>query len=76
MFRGEVIHTPSHSEDCVSLVLDDGDCFVGDLEPFEYIEAYGDNVSLRDDWERILAFGPKRIFYAHRPEQTVGDVEP
>lgn len=27
---GEIISTPSHSPDSVSLVLDDGDCFVGD----------------------------------------------
>ena len=29
---GEIIHTPSHSEDSVSIILDDGNCIVGDLE--------------------------------------------
>lgn len=67
---GEIIHTPSHSEDSVSLILDDGDCFVGDLEPYEYIEAYEENLPLRNDWERVLAFHPKRIFYAHAPEKA------
>ena len=38
---GEIISTPSHSRDSVSLVLDDGDCLVGDLEPMEYLSAYG-----------------------------------
>ena len=33
--NGEIISTPSHSPDSVSLVLDDGDCFVGDLQPRE-----------------------------------------
>ena len=65
---GEIIHTPSHSADSISLVLDDGDCIVGDLEPFEYIKAYKDNDALRCDWEHILSFDPKRILYAHRPE--------
>ena len=37
---GEIIHTPSHCEDSISLVLDNGDCFVGDLEPLTYLEAY------------------------------------
>ncbi len=69
--RGEIIRTPSHSEDSVSLVLDDGDCFVGDLEPFEYLEAYQDNEPLKSDWERILSFCPKRVFYAHRPEKRL-----
>ncbi len=66
--QGEILHTPSHSPDSITLVLDDGDCFVGDLEPFEYVEAYADDPALKEDWEHILAFSPKRIYYAHRPE--------
>ena len=34
---GEIVHTPSHSEDSISLILDNGSCFVGDLEPSEYL---------------------------------------
>lgn len=68
---GQIIHTPSHSRDSVSLVLDDGDCFVGDLEPFEYIDIYEENTELKSDWEHLLAFRPKRIFYAHAPEKTM-----
>jgi hypothetical protein len=43
---GEIIHTHSHSEDSVSLIMDDGDCIVGDLEPFEYIEVYEEKVKI------------------------------
>ena len=67
--HGEIIRTPSHSEDSISLVLDAGDCFVGDLEPFAYLEAYDENAPLRRDWERIISFHPKRIFHAHMPEK-------
>ena len=67
----EIIHTPSHSEDSISLILDDGNCFVGDLEPLEYLEAYEENVPLKRDWERILSFEPKKIFYAHAPEKII-----
>ena len=74
--RGEIIRTPSHSEDSVSLVLDDGDCFVGDLEPFEYLEAYKENAPLRRDWEHILSFGPGRVFYAHMPEKRLNEQIP
>ncbi len=70
--HGEIIHTPSHSEDSVSLILDGGDCFVGDLEPCEYIDAYEENPALKCDWERIASFRPKRVFYAHRPEKVLG----
>ena len=68
---GEIIHTPSHSPDSISVILDSGDCLVGDLEPPEYQEAYGDNAQLKNDWERIIALHPKRIFFAHAPERTV-----
>ena len=70
---GEIIHTPSHSPDSVSLILDEGDCIVGDLEPTEYLSAYDDNVKLKEDWERILSHHPKRVFYAHMPEKTWTD---
>ena len=68
---GELIHTPSHSPDSVSLILDDGNCIVGDLEPFEYIEAYGSNEALQRDWDQLLAFEPKSVWYAHRPEKVI-----
>lgn len=68
---GGIIPTSSHSEDSISLLLDDGDCLAGDLEPFEYLEAYGENPKLKEDWEWILSFHPKRIFFGHRPEINV-----
>ena len=30
--QGEIVSTPSHSRDSVSILLDSGDCFVGDLQ--------------------------------------------
>ncbi len=66
---GEIIHTPSHSKDSISLILDNGSCFVGDLEPSEYIEAYGSNTVLKDDWNRIMSYHPEMIYFAHRPEK-------
>lgn len=69
--EGEIVSTPSHSADSISLVLDDGDCFVGDLEPYEYIEAYGENEALAEDWERIMALAPQRIHFSHAPEKIL-----
>ena len=68
---GEIICTPSHSDDSVSLILDDGTCFVGDLEPFEYLEAYEDNEKLKADWDRLLSYHPKVICYAHTNEKRL-----
>lgn len=67
---GEIIHTHSHSEDSISLILDDGSCFVGDLEPSEYLEAYENNEALKSDWDLIMSYDPKTIFFAHTPEKT------
>ena len=68
---GEIISTPSHSRDSVSLVLDDGDCLVGDLEPMEYLSAYQENPALKKDWDAILSFCPKRILFSHVNEKTM-----
>ena len=67
---GEIISTPSHSRDSVSLILDDGDCLVGDLEPQEYLSACNENPALEKDWDAILSFRPKRILYSHVNEKT------
>ena len=68
---GEIISTPSHSRDSVSLVLDDGDCLVGDIEPKEYLSAYEDNPALKADWDAILSFCPKRLLYSHVNEKVL-----
>lgn len=65
--HGEIAVTPSHSPDSVSLLLDSGECFVGDLEPMEYLDAYEEKAELQRDWERIMGHRPKAIYYAHMP---------
>ena len=67
--KGEIISTPSHSEDSISLILDSGISFVGDLEPIGYLEAYEENVELKRDWEAVLGFNPQVIYYAHANEK-------
>lgn len=62
---GEIVSTPSHSRDSVSLILDDGNCIVGDLEPMAYLDGYEANEGLKADWARIMAHQPRRILYAH-----------
>ena len=68
---GEIIHTPSHSIDSISIILDNGKCIVGDLDPINYLSAYSDNESLKNDWKKILDFNPKKIFYAHAKEKNL-----
>ncbi len=69
--NGEVIHTPGHSDDSVSLMLDEGFAIVGDLDPLPYMEAYSPDDRRQKSWKHILVHNPKRILYAHANEQVL-----
>ena len=69
--EGKIVSTPSHSVDSISLILDDGTCFVGDLEPIEYLDAYVQNIRLKNDWELVMSYNPKIIYYAHANEKIL-----
>lgn len=60
---GEIIHTPGHSEDSVSLVLDSGEAIVGDLYPLEQVLLY-DNPLLTKTWNILLSRKLKMVYYA------------
>ena len=68
---GEIVSTPSHSPDSVTVILDTGDFLVGDLEPMAYLAAYEDNPQLEQDWAELRRHNPKRIFYAHANESVL-----
>ena len=67
---GEVIHTPGHSDDSISVILDSGAAIVGDMPPYPQIEAYGDPV-IAGSWEKIIRCGSKRAYHAHWPEYDI-----
>lgn len=62
--EGCIIPTPGHSDDSISLLLDSGDVFVGDLYPLYELEAH-EEPDVQESWKRILDAKPKRIFYGH-----------
>lgn len=66
---GEIIVTPSHSEDSISFIIDDGIAIVGDLEPYEYLKAYNDNKKLKADWDKVMSYNPQIVYYAHANEK-------
>ena len=68
---GEIISTPSHSADSVTVMLDDGTAVTGDLEPQSYIDAYADNEALKADWEKIMSYHPHHICHAHANEVCI-----
>lgn len=65
---GEILPTPGHTDHCVSLLLDDGSAFTGDLPP----EAYAfDNPIALASWRLLRARGATRIYPAHGPVRAM-----
>jgi len=60
---GEIIHTPGHSDDSVTLVLDEGMAFTGDLQPIFVLPE--EDVVSRQSWEKIHQHKITRIFPGH-----------
>ncbi|MBO6299105.1 MAG: MBL fold metallo-hydrolase [Lachnospiraceae bacterium] len=61
---GELLHTPGHSDDSVSLWLDEGSLFVGDLNPLYELELHK-GTEIGRSWEKLLALDPKTVYYGH-----------
>jgi len=69
-FDGEIITTPGHSDDSVSLVLDDGSAFVGDLT-FPSRTGDDDREVVMNSWAKLAALHATRIYSGHSPVPPV-----
>ena len=69
--NGEIIYTPGHSDDSISLILDEGIAIVGDLDPIDFIDSYDYNQKVNESWKRILCLQPKVIYYGHANERYI-----
>jgi glyoxylase-like metal-dependent hydrolase (beta-lactamase superfamily II) len=71
--KGRIIETPGHTIDSISVLLDDGNCFVGDAAAnllrfagTKYcVIGICDLEEYYRSWQRILEEGAKHIFPAH-----------
>lgn len=68
---GEVIHTPGHSDDSISLYLDTGELFVGDLNPLYELELHK-GTQIEDSWNRLMKLNPKKVYYGHAKVAELG----
>lgn len=64
--HGEILHTPGHSEDSVSLLLDDGSVFTGDLTHPKLIGLEDPEV-VESSWNLLRERGGTRVYPAHGP---------
>lgn len=61
---GEVVPTPGHSDDSVSLVLDSGECFIGDLTLERYVGNEDPQV-VAASWARLRSMGARTVCAGH-----------
>lgn len=64
---GEILHTPGHSDDSVSLLLDDGSVFTGDLTPPPLIGEDEPGAAATASWRLLRGRGATRIYPGHGP---------
>lgn len=67
---GEILPTPGHSQDSVSLLLDDGSVFTGDLTHPVLIGEEVPNLAAAS-WERLRKCGATRIYPGHGPARPM-----
>lgn len=65
--NGEIIHTPGHSDDSVSLILDEGIAFTGDLPGSAWAKDLMSMHQVEQSWQRIQALNVRTIYPGHGP---------
>ena len=70
---GEIIHTPGHSDDSISLVLDDGSAFTGDLTHPDFAENQQAAV-VTASWQLLRKRAAVRIYPAHGPVRKIHEI--
>jgi len=63
---GEVIQTPGHSDDSISLITDEHDVYIGDLYPV--FQIMPDDTKSNASWLRIKERGGRHIWPSHAEE--------
>jgi len=63
---GEIVHTPGHSDDSVSLLLGDGSVFTGDLPHPSFAWEQNEAVVIAS-WRLLKERGARMVYPAHGP---------
>jgi glyoxylase-like metal-dependent hydrolase (beta-lactamase superfamily II) len=72
---GEIVHTPGHSDDSVTLVLDNGAAFTGDLTS-EFMVANEDPDVVARSWQALRDRGVTTIHAGHGPVRPMPPAMP
>lgn len=70
---GTLLSTPGHSDDSISLIINDCCAFIGDLPAPHLIEAY-DDIVIEDSWDMIKQHHIKTVYPGHgEPYELVAE---
>lgn len=72
---GYVVATPGHSPDHITLVLDDGSAFTGDLHTPDLV-GFENYAVIRESWRTLLSLGARAFYPAHGEPFGLEKVEP
>jgi glyoxylase-like metal-dependent hydrolase (beta-lactamase superfamily II) len=67
---GEIVNTPGHSYDSISIVLDEGVAFTGDLLPPSLADE-GQAELIQQSWNRLRYLNVRTIYPGHGPVRPV-----
>lgn len=67
---GEILPTPGHSDDSVSLLLDNGSVFTGDLTP-PAMATEEEAATVAASWQLLQQRGARRCYPAHGPVRAL-----
>jgi len=67
---GEIAYTPGHSDDSVSLLLDDGSAFTGDLAPPQLV-GVEDPAIVSASWRLLRESGATIVYPGHGPIRQI-----
>ena len=68
---GEIVRTPGHSDDSVSLLLDNGMVFTGDLPPIERATDDESAAAVTRSWRDSEQRGAKHVYPGHGPQRPL-----
>lgn len=65
-FDGAFVHTPGHSDDSISVLLDSGEVFTGDLT-WPTFATEGTMPVVTESWARLRMLGARTVYAGHGP---------
>jgi glyoxylase-like metal-dependent hydrolase (beta-lactamase superfamily II) len=62
--QGQIVETPGHSDDSISLALDNHSAFIGDLTSPDFVEPENES-TIRKSWRKLLDLGVETFYHSH-----------